>query len=585
MLVVSPGMALGGNRNLQARAGGLRQVLTLADIEREEKRGLIRALRVATLSRQQLPAQVSDGEDCSSDPESLDNSPRFSRSLELNTALGKVASYRYTPKGEIWLSGFQSPIPQAGLMAATWQEESAERRRSSSFAPAAGSNGDGGDGETLLPSALNGADKQMPVVEDSDSVAAAADAAAIGEVVTTPMIDRVVLLERVGEGQTGVVYRAFDLLDLRLVAVKVIPVNNQKKRRQLVHEVSSLYDRLGIGGRRPRRATASEISESHVEASRETPHESLRTKGARRKTAPVITDRQAGSEHILELMDVFATTSNSTVSLVVEYMDGGSLQDLVDAGGCRDEKKLGHIALQALRGLAFLHASNLIHRDIKPANVLLNRRGELKIADFGLARTLGEEMEAARNESDRPRLPSLWPTKQTDRNRSCPASDGVDRGRCRAGNATAQVTPVADDSVGGGAKDGQRSYAVGRTPSESNPDLDQLPGVLSPEESRDSEADGGSCTPVEASIAMPLSAGEAAAATGRENSTLKSLHRARTFVGTVTYMSPERINGDDYSYSSDVWSLGIMLLTTALGRLPFGTDKGYWGVLHCIRHS
>lgn len=48
-------------------------------------------------------------------------------------------------------------------------------------------------------------------------------------------------------------------------------------------------------------------------------------------------------------------------------------------------------------------------------------------------------------------------------------------------------------------------------------------------------------------------------------------------------MSPERISGDDYSYSSDVWSFGMMLLATALGRLPFETNKGYWGVLHCIR--
>ncbi|CAN0475795.1 unnamed protein product, partial [Ectocarpus sp. 8 AP-2014] len=63
------------------------------------------------------------------------------------------------------------------------------------------------------------------------------------------------------------------------------------------------------------------------------------------------------------------------------------------------------------------------------------------------------------------------------------------------------------------------------------------------------------------------------------------LHRARTFVGTTTYMSPERINGDEYSYSADVWSLGMMMLTTALGRLPFETNKGYWGVLHCIRDA
>lgn len=268
--------------------------------------------------------QVSDGEDCSSGPESRDSSPRLSKRLALNTALGKAASYRYTPKGEIWLSGFQSPIPQSGLMAATWQEENAEKMGSLFLAPVAGRNGDG-NGNALLPPASNDAGKRTSMVGDSTLVTAAAGTAAIGEVVTAPMIDRVVLLGRVGEGETGVVYRAFDLLNLKLVAVKVIPVNNQTKRRQLVHEVSSLYDWLGMRGQRPQRATACEVSETDAEPSCKTPRGTLRTKEVS-KTASLLTDPQAGSEHILELIDVFATTSNSTVSLVVEYMDGGSLQ-------------------------------------------------------------------------------------------------------------------------------------------------------------------------------------------------------------------------------------------------------------------
>lgn len=269
-------------------------------------------------------------------------------------------------------------------------------------------------------------------------------------------------------------------------------------------------------------------------------------------------------------------------------------QDLVDAGGCQDEKKLGHIALQALRGLAFLHSSNLIHRDIKPANILLNRRGELKIADFGLARTLGEETEEIRNDSDGPpRLPALWPAEQTNRNGYCPVSDGVDHdhGRCHAANTPAPVTPVADGGDGGGEKEDNHFRMSGRTPKGSSSDrTSQHPALLLPQEPKDNEgaagnstARGESCIPVEASTTASLSTWEAEAGAGREARAPKSLHRARTFVGTVTYMSPERINGDEYSYSSDVWSLGMMLLTTALGRLPFGTGKGYWGVLHCIR--
>jgi hypothetical protein len=56
-------------------------------------------------------------------------------------------------------------------------------------------------------------------------------------------------------------------------------------------------------------------------------------------------------------------------------------------------------------------------------------------------------------------------------------------------------------------------------------------------------------------------------------------------VGTLTFMSPERINGGDYSFSADVWSLGLTVLTTALGRLPLETEGGYWSVMACVREE
>lgn len=264
--------------------------------------------------------QVSDGEDYNTGPESPSISPRLSKTLVLNTTLGKAASYRYTPKGEIWLSGLQSPIPQSGLMAATCQAESVEM---SSVLPSAKTTGASGGGDSLggdLSSAVS-KDVGGPAVMKGGSTATA-----IGGVVRTPMIERVVLLGRVGEGETGVVYRAFDLFDLSLVAVKVIPVNDQKKRRQLVHEVSSLYDRLGMRGQRRRRATAYEFNETDLATLREARHGSWPMEEARESPSLLADDPHAGSEHILELIDVFVTKSNSTVSLVVEYIDGGSLQ-------------------------------------------------------------------------------------------------------------------------------------------------------------------------------------------------------------------------------------------------------------------
>ena len=62
-----------------------------------------------------------------------------------------------------------------------------------------------------------------------------------------------------------------------------------------------------------------------------------------------------------------------------------------------------------------------------------------------------------------------------------------------------------------------------------------------------------------------------------------AMHRAQTFVGTTTYMAPERIDGQEYSYSSDIWSFGLALLTVALGRLPLETTGGFWQVLQSVR--
>jgi serine/threonine protein kinase len=57
----------------------------------------------------------------------------------------------------------------------------------------------------------------------------------------------------------------------------------------------------------------------------------------------------------------------------------------------------------------------------------------------------------------------------------------------------------------------------------------------------------------------------------------------KTFVGTVTFMAPERIDGREYSYPSDVWAFGLSLMTLALGSLPIDIKGGYWTILHCIR--
>lgn len=87
--------------------------------------------------------------------------------------------------------------------------------------------------------------------------------------------------------------------------------------------------------------------------------------------------------------------------IVMEYCDGGTLRSVCDARMDRDEPlpeaMLTRWAFELLLGLTVLHAGRTLHRDIKPENVLLTRGGTLKIADFGISRTLEAELTSAKS--------------------------------------------------------------------------------------------------------------------------------------------------------------------------------------------
>ncbi|KAJ3114861.1 cyclin-dependent serine/threonine protein kinase [Physocladia obscura] len=90
---------------------------------------------------------------------------------------------------------------------------------------------------------------------------------------------------------------------------------------------------------------------------------------------------------ILKLYDVIHTEKKLT--LVFEYMDSDLKKFLDSYGGDLDAATIKHLMYQLLRGIGFCHEHRVLHRDLKPQNLLINKRYELKLGDFGLARAFG----------------------------------------------------------------------------------------------------------------------------------------------------------------------------------------------------
>lgn len=94
--------------------------------------------------------------------------------------------------------------------------------------------------------------------------------------------------------------------------------------------------------------------------------------------------------HVVGVFDIIATGDEHAI--VLEYMDGPSLADVLADRKTLDEVQAIGYARQIVAALAAAHAQGQLHRDIKPANLLLSAdRTTLKVADFGLARALGSE--------------------------------------------------------------------------------------------------------------------------------------------------------------------------------------------------
>jgi hypothetical protein len=102
--------------------------------------------------------------------------------------------------------------------------------------------------------------------------------------------------------------------------------------------------------------------------------------------------RHAGSisnAHVAQVYDYGAAGPGGSPYLVMEYVDGPSLADLLAVDPLDPVRALDVVA-QAAEGLSAAHRAGLVHRDVKPGNILISREGQVKVTDFGIAHAAGQ---------------------------------------------------------------------------------------------------------------------------------------------------------------------------------------------------
>jgi len=149
------------------------------------------------------------------------------------------------------------------------------------------------------------------------------------------------LLERIGRGSQAVVYKCRQVEMDRVVAVKIL---------------------------HPRAAGDADARERFL-------HEA--------RAAAVLTHPNIVTIHEIRPLA-------NTVAIIMEYVDGGTLADLLKVRKRFDPAEAVAIVRQVAEGLRAAHDRDLIHRDVKPRNIMLTSEGRVKLADMGLARHVAE---------------------------------------------------------------------------------------------------------------------------------------------------------------------------------------------------
>jgi predicted Ser/Thr protein kinase len=151
-------------------------------------------------------------------------------------------------------------------------------------------------------------------------------------------LGRYEIIEELGHGAMGVVYKARDPLIDRPVAIKTVSLElSPEESEAFVHR---FYSEAKAAGR---------LNHSNI-----------------------VTIHDVGD-------------SNGVAYIAMEFLQGRSLREILDSGVVLPPEKIADIIAQVADGLAFAHENGIVHRDIKPANIMVLDSGRVKIMDFGIA--------------------------------------------------------------------------------------------------------------------------------------------------------------------------------------------------------
>jgi serine/threonine protein kinase len=161
--------------------------------------------------------------------------------------------------------------------------------------------------------------------------------------------ERFQVLEKLGEGSYGVVFKAKDRRTNEIFAIKKLRIDTEPlRRRHFVNEMLALR----------------------------------------------VLQEDGSNQNIVKFIDAYSCQREQAVGIIFEYMDGGSLGNILAKNGAIDDEiVLAYICSECLSGLKYIHSMNMIHRDIKPENLLINSKSRIKLSDFGLAKIINRKMK------------------------------------------------------------------------------------------------------------------------------------------------------------------------------------------------